>query len=118
LKLYTTNYLILITLFFDIFNINHKKSFISELILNIICISIPKNNETWITIIHLTYFLAYFRFFFLKLKHKYFDAFSEDFMNMESGDGHDEHRNQLMKNVDFDNMYTIIEKEVQEYETD
>jgi hypothetical protein len=39
-------------------------------------------------------------------------------MNMESGDGHDEHRNQLMKNVDFDNMYTIIEKEVQEYETD
>jgi protein-tyrosine-phosphatase len=37
---------------------------------------------------------------------------------MESGDGHDEYRNQLMKNVDVDNMYTTIEKEVQEYETD
>ena len=39
-------------------------------------------------------------------------------MNMKSDDDHDDHRNKLMKNVDFDNIYTTIEKEVQEYETD
>jgi hypothetical protein len=35
-------------------------------------------------------------------------------MNLKSSDDHYE----LMNNVDSDNIYTIVEKEVQDYETD
>jgi len=42
-----------------------------------------------------------------------FDTFNEDFINLKSHDDYHE----LMNNVDSDNIYTIIEKEVQEYET-
>ena len=51
---------------------------------------------------------------FLKLKHQRFDTFNDEFMNLKSSDDHHE----TMNNLDSDNIYTTIEKEVQDYETD